>query len=112
MGMNSLPRICAILSSRDKLQEVSAPADMRKLSPRQMDVVKLICEGLRNDDIAKRLHLGRYTIKQYVQRIYVRLGIDNSRGSGRDFNPRALLAQKWAEHQREYSDAQNPPILP
>ena len=36
------------------------------LSPRQLDVLRLICKGMSNKEIAKALHLSPYTVRIHV----------------------------------------------
>jgi DNA-binding NarL/FixJ family response regulator len=47
------------------------------LSPRQLEVLELLAEGLPNDVIAKRLFISRNTVKFHVAAIYQRLGVSN-----------------------------------
>jgi two-component system, NarL family, response regulator LiaR len=43
------------------------------LKPRQMQILRLIAEGVPNPEIAERLHLGLGTVKGYVAEILVEL---------------------------------------
>jgi DNA-binding NarL/FixJ family response regulator len=45
------------------------------LSKRQQDIVKCITEGLTNREIAARLKLSEHTVKNYIFRIFDRLGV-------------------------------------
>jgi two-component system, NarL family, nitrate/nitrite response regulator NarL len=47
------------------------------LSKREQDVVRCIAEGLTNSEIARELRLGENTIKNYLFRIYNKLGISS-----------------------------------
>jgi DNA-binding CsgD family transcriptional regulator len=47
------------------------------LTPRESEVALLIVEGLSDREIAERLCLSRYTIHQYVKRIYRALDVDS-----------------------------------
>jgi DNA-binding NarL/FixJ family response regulator len=44
------------------------------LSPRFLDVLRLMAEGKTTRQIALELGLSRYTVKNYIERIYERLG--------------------------------------
>jgi DNA-binding NarL/FixJ family response regulator len=44
------------------------------LSPRFLDVLRLMAEGKTTREIALELGLSRYTVKNYIERIYERLG--------------------------------------
>jgi DNA-binding NarL/FixJ family response regulator len=45
------------------------------LSKRQQDIVRCITEGLTNREIASRLKLSEHTVKNYIFRIFDRLGV-------------------------------------
>ncbi|HEV8524983.1 MAG TPA: LuxR C-terminal-related transcriptional regulator [Terriglobales bacterium] len=47
------------------------------LSAREQDVVRLLCEGLTNRQIAARLELSENTVKNYVFRIFDKLGVSS-----------------------------------
>ena len=46
------------------------------LSPREMDVLVLLSEGLTNQQIAGRLYLSLNTIKTHISNIYSKLGVE------------------------------------
>ena len=45
------------------------------LSAREREVYDLLCEGMRNPDIAKRLFISNETVKVHVRHVYDKLGI-------------------------------------
>ena len=45
----------------------------RTLTPRELEVVRLICKGRGNAQIAKRLRIGEATVKTHLHRIYEKL---------------------------------------
>ena len=47
------------------------------VSKREQEVVRLVVEGLSNREIAQRLNLSEHTIKNYVFRIFDKLGVSN-----------------------------------
>jgi two-component system nitrate/nitrite response regulator NarL len=47
------------------------------LSKREMDVVRSLAEGLTNREIADRLGLSQHTIKNYLFRVYDKLGVSS-----------------------------------
>ncbi len=56
------------------------PAAMRaargsKLSPRECDVLSLICAGLSNHELAETLHVSPNSVKTYVRNLYRKLGV-------------------------------------
>jgi len=53
------------------------PADGPELSPRELDVLRLVVAGCDNSEIARRLHLSVSTIKHHVSSTLDKLGLDN-----------------------------------
>ena len=62
---------------RDRIDAVSAGARRRALSERERELVQLVCEGLKNREIAKRLNTTEGTVKAYLHAIYDKLGVEN-----------------------------------
>jgi len=56
-------------------------AKERKLNPdlsfREKQVVNLVCKAKLNKEIAHELHLAEGTIKEYMNRIFRKLGVSN-----------------------------------
>jgi len=48
-----------------------------ELTDRELDVLRLMAEGLSNTDIARRLHLGDKTVRNYVSVILAKLGAED-----------------------------------
>jgi DNA-binding NarL/FixJ family response regulator len=74
------------LSSReldDVLQEFSKscrvrfvnPRGQKLLSPRELEVVTLLAEGLTNRDIASELRISPYTVRNYLSQIFDKVGV-------------------------------------
>ncbi|HEX9891314.1 MAG TPA: LuxR C-terminal-related transcriptional regulator [Actinomycetota bacterium] len=59
----------------------SLPAPAPTLSPRQRQLVALMAEGLRYAEIAERLGLSPFTVRNYVERIFDRLGVYSRAGA-------------------------------
>lgn len=47
------------------------------LTPREIVIVRLVAEGLRNHAIAERLSISEGTVKVHLHHIYGKLGVDN-----------------------------------
>jgi DNA-binding CsgD family transcriptional regulator len=58
------------------------------LTPAELEVVRLVGEGLRNDAIARRLFIAPGTVKVHLSHIFAKLGITT----------RAKLAAQAASH--------------
>lgn len=52
------------------------PPELRRLSPREREILSLIAEGLTNREIARRLTLTEPTVKTYVSRLFTKLDIE------------------------------------
>jgi DNA-binding NarL/FixJ family response regulator len=50
---------------------------LSQLSPREMQVVQCLAEGLTNREIAERLQLSQHTIKNYLFRVFDKLGVSS-----------------------------------
>lgn len=70
------PEIAAALVGRvARLAERTAAADQPYLTPRQLDVARLLERGLTNQEIADRLHIEVSTAKIHVHNILRKLGV-------------------------------------
>ncbi|MFQ1061958.1 LuxR C-terminal-related transcriptional regulator [Bordetella trematum] len=45
------------------------------LSPREMQVLRMVASGLGNREIAEQLHLSRHTVEQHIKNIYRKLTV-------------------------------------
>jgi DNA-binding NarL/FixJ family response regulator len=61
---------------KDLVAEGRGP-DLAALSPRQLEILELVAEGLSNEQIAKRLWLSMSTIKQHLGGAYKFMGVHN-----------------------------------
>lgn len=70
------PNIASML-----VREISQPrppaANPIPLTEREMDILKLIAQGLSNQEIANRLVLSVWTVRTYVTTILDKLGVEN-----------------------------------
>ncbi len=58
------------------------------LTPAELDVVRLVSEGLGNKDIAARLFISPRTVETHLTHVYTKLGLAS----------RVQLAQETARH--------------
>jgi len=52
-------------------------ADSVDLTPRELEIVELIAERLSNKEIARRLHLSIYTVKNHVHNVVEKLRVED-----------------------------------
>lgn len=64
------------LSTTPTVRAVNAQGS-ELLSKRELDVVRLLAEGLSNREIGERLGLSQHTIKNYLFRIFDKLGVSS-----------------------------------
>ena len=57
--------------------------DLSGLSPRKMEILEMVAEGLSNAQIAKRLYLSESTVKQHLRSAYKALGVKNRNQAAR-----------------------------
>ncbi len=65
----------AFTGNRDEAH--NRPSAPVKLTPREESVVRLVVQGMVNREIATALHLSEHTIKNYMFRIFDKLGVSN-----------------------------------
>jgi len=51
------------------------PAELATLTPRELEVLRLVAGGLSNHDLADELHLTEATVKTHVARVLAKLGL-------------------------------------
>ena len=59
------------------------------LTPAELDVVRLVCEGLGNKEIAARLFISPRTVQAHLSHVFTKLGLAS----------RVQLVQEAARHQ-------------
>ena len=77
----------ALVSERDAAVSGAAAS---VLTPRELDVLKLVAQGLSNPDIARRLALSEHTVHRHLANILRKLGL-SSRAAAAAWGVRAGL---------------------
>ena len=68
--------------------EISLPSELAQLTPRELEVLKLIAIGANNREIAQQLYISEGTVKNHVTNILNRLNL-------RDRTQAAILARTY-----------------
>jgi DNA-binding NarL/FixJ family response regulator len=74
------PRAAEVVLGRLRSSEATPRSDGRlleRLSPRELDVLRLIARGLDNAQIADELHISPRTAKNHVSNILAKLGVSS-----------------------------------
>ena len=61
--------------ARLRPRPAAASATLAELTPREVEVLTLVAEGLSNTEIAERLVVGDQTVKTHVSRVLAKLGL-------------------------------------
>jgi len=82
MNGNNGPFMSGESAAKNESEEQTDKNDVfllkHKISDREMDVVRLIAEGLNSEEIAKRLFLSEHTIKTHRKNILEKLDLNNT----------------------------------
>jgi LuxR family maltose regulon positive regulatory protein len=70
---------------------VGEPVVVESLSPRELDVLRLLASELNGPDIARELVLSLNTIRTHTKNIYAKLGVTNRRAAVRRAHELKLL---------------------
>ena len=71
--------IKGLMKKRDRLKSLGrlSTSKLKKLSPREMEVLALISESMTNEEIADKLFLSSKTVKTHMRNIFEKSGIRN-----------------------------------
>ena len=61
----------------DAVRAHVSPTPQSTLTPRELEIVRLVAEGLRNREIGERLSITEGTVKVHLHKAYDKLGVDS-----------------------------------
>lgn len=69
----------AVTQALDRLmaREAAGQAAARPLTPRELEIVRMVAKGLRNKEIARALAINEGTVKIHLHNIYQKLEVDS-----------------------------------
>jgi DNA-binding NarL/FixJ family response regulator len=78
-GRDGLNRICPSCRKPRLPHEPKDPAKLlgRPLTVRERQIVRCVCEGKLNKEIAHQLHLAEGTVKAFMSTIFSKVGVSN-----------------------------------
>ncbi len=53
------------------------PLFAERLTPREMDVLRLVAQGHANKEIARKLNVAEYTVKKHVHNVIAKLNVSD-----------------------------------
>jgi DNA-binding NarL/FixJ family response regulator len=65
---------CAAVLEEEYLPSTDGPG-VSSLSARELDVLRLVADGLDNDEVARRLTLSTRTVERHLQNVYTKLEV-------------------------------------
>jgi two-component system response regulator DevR len=71
------PQVAARLFDRRRAGGAGAKSGEAPLTPGQLEILRLVSDGLSNREIAEHVHLSENTIKSHIQEVFRRLGARN-----------------------------------
>ena len=58
-------------------QMLTAQAPLQKPNPRQLRIIEMVAEGLKNREIAENLGVSPQVVSNYLHTIYAKIGVNN-----------------------------------
>jgi DNA-binding NarL/FixJ family response regulator len=62
-------------------QEAFLKGSVRKITQRESEIFKLICQGFTNQQIAESLFISRETVRWHLRSLYSKIGVDSRTGA-------------------------------
>jgi DNA-binding NarL/FixJ family response regulator len=87
------PDDAAVYALESPQQKPASPAspDPKDLSAREIEVLKLVAQGLTDPQVAERLYLSPRTVGHHLTSIYRKLGVPSRAAAVREATERGLI---------------------
>lgn len=69
-------KTCGIVRAKPDRGD-TRPDVLQVLTARELQVATLVAAGQKNQQIARELHISKWTVVAYLRRIFLKLGVDN-----------------------------------
>ncbi len=78
----SHPRFMVHLLDLSEFYKVrqESPGEEYRLTKREVDIVRCVCQGLTNDEIGERLYISRFTVETHLKNIFDKTGVKHRAG--------------------------------
>jgi len=80
-----------VQSSMDAVISVPTAGDVDNLSPREAEVLGLVADGLKNQQIADALFISLATVKRHIANIYAKMGVSSRTEAVREAKGRGWM---------------------
>ena len=87
----SYARTLLLAAGAASARQDAAPAEQERPTERELQILRLLTDGLSNGEVAGRLVLTEGTVKWHLHNIYAKLGVKNRTGALREARTRAWL---------------------
>lgn len=101
-----LTELASAISREIKTSERHSP---ELFTPREQEILKHVCEGCSNKEIAKNCNCSENTVKFHLKNIFAKLGVNDRKAAARAIWERQGTLQEW---QGAASDRNAPPVSP
>ncbi len=70
-------RILAIWAEQERTQPITVPTTGATLTPREVEVLRLLTEGASNQEVARQLVISERTVKSHVTHLFAKLNVSS-----------------------------------
>jgi DNA-binding NarL/FixJ family response regulator len=74
VALATAPAVSTLSPAPDPSRSAVPPPDPTGLTDRELEVVRLVAQGLTNDQVAEKLVISRRTVNRHLNAIYTKLG--------------------------------------